>query len=705
MRNGKIFASLLSLSLIFNQSWAKELKPKTSTTLPSVLVTATAEKEGRVDGYKTGSSSSSMRVETPLLDTPQSISVVTQEQIRDQNITKMEEAARYVPGVNVQMGEGHRDQVTIRGMTNGTNGTTSNFFIDGARDDSEYIRDFYNTDRVEFLKGPNALAFGRGSPGGLINRISKKADGLQKRRLTLSGGSYEDRRVEMDLGDRVNEKFSLRLNSMYQKSNSYRDYAGLERYGFNPTASVELGEDTNLQVGYEHFDDARTVDRGIPAQNGAPYKTSPSAAFGYPNENKSNSKNNSFYGIITHNFDATLQLKNNARYSNAHKFYRNSVPGAISGNGLAITAYQAKTERESFTNQTDLIKKFETGSVKHTALFGTEITTQHSTKVRNNGIFDSTGTTSSSVSLSNPISYESITYNTIAISNKSDVRVFAGYLQDQAEINDYVQLTAGLRLDRFEVKLKDKANNQNFERVDTVISPRAGLVVKPQKSVSLYASYGVTYLPSSGDQFDSLSVTTNSLQPEKIDNYEVGAKWDVNPRLNLSTALYQLDRSNTPASDPSGSGYSVLTGQSRTRGIEFATTGKITEKWQAIASYAFQEAVVTNATKNYVAGSKVALVPHNTFALWNKYEFTSAWSSGLGIISQSDQFADANNSVRLKGFTRFDGAVYYKISPSRRLQINVENIFDLGYAQTAHSSTNILPGSPRAFKAALIADF
>ena len=544
------------------------------------------------------------------------------------------------------------------------------------------------------------MAFGRGSPGGVINRVSKFADGTQKRRLVLSGGSFENRRAEADIGDKVNEKFALRLNAMYQKSNSYRRYVEFERYGFNPTANVSLGEDTELQLGYEHFDDDRLTDRGIPSQNGAPYKTNYSTFFGNPDQNKANTKINSFYGILTHDFDSTLQLKNLTRYTKNHKFYQNIVPGTISGNNLNLSAYNAKQERDNFTNQTDITKKFETGSVKHKALLGAEITSQNSTKVKTNGTLGS-----STVSLSNPITYTSVAYNSIADNNKSDVRVFAGYIQDQADINEYLQLTAGLRLDRFEIQLKDRKNNTDFERIDTMLSPRAGLVIKPEKSVSLYGSYGVTYLPSSGDQFDSLSVTTAILKPEKIQNYEVGAKWDVNPKLNLSAALFQLDRSNSPASDPSGSGYLVLTGESRSRGVELAATGKITDQWQIIASYAFQDAVITTATKNYAKGSKIALVPHNTFALWNKYDFDSCFAAAVGAISQSDQFADANNSVRLKGFTRFDGALYYKINPSYRLQLNVENIFDRGYAQTAHNATNILPGSPRAFKASLITDF
>lgn len=701
------FAIAFVMSLSFEAS-AEESNSSKTKILPKVTVTANAddfESENIADGYKAESISSATRTNTKLIDVPQAVSVVTQEQIRDQNITTMEEASRYVPGVNVQMGEGHRDQITIRGMNNGSKGTTSNFFIDGSRDDAEYIRDFYNIERIEFLKGPNAMAFGRGSPGGVVNRVSKFADGARRRGLVLSGGSFENRRAEADIGDNVNENFALRLNSMYQKSNSYRRYAEFERYAFNPTATVDLGKNTELRFGYEHFQDERFPDRGIPSQNGVAYVTDPSSFFGNPNENKANATINSTYATLIHDFDKSLNLKNHIRYTTNHKFYQNVVPGAISGDSVTLTAYNAKQERNNFTNQTDIVKKFTTGSMKHKTLIGSEITVQDSTKVKTNGTFSDTGTTSTTVSLSNPFNYSSISYDSIANNNESDVEVYAGYIQDQIDVNEYLQLTAGMRVDRFAINFQDIENNQDFKRIDVMYSPRAGIVVKPQESVSIYGSYSVTYLPSSGDQFDSLSVTTSALKPEKFQNYEVGTKWDVTPKLNLSTALYQIDRTRTPADDPDGSGYLVLTGESRTRGIELSATGKITDRWQTIAGYAFQDAEVTSTTENATKGAKVALVPHNTFSLWNKYDFTNQWAGALGIISQSDQFAAADNTVRLKGFTRFDAAAYYRINPDYRMQLNVENIFDRGYIQTAHSNNNILPGSPRAFKLSLVANF
>ena len=697
---GGVFLSTAIGSIIISVS-ANAEEP---TQLPQVTVTAEAAKDGDVDGYKTGTSRSSTRTETPLLDTPQAISVVTQDQIRDQNITSIAEAIRYVPGFNTQQGEGNRDQLTIRG-----NSTSADFFIDGARDDVQYYRDFYNIDRIEFLKGPNAMAFGRGGSGGLVNRISKVADDTQRRRLIASGGSFNNRRFEADLGDKVNNKLSVRLNTMYEKSGTFRKYGDLERYGFNPTATLKLDKATDIKFGYEHFGDQRFNDRGIPSSNGLAYKINPSNSFfGNPDENRAEARIDSAYATITHSFNPKLQLKNYTRYTQNSKFYQNvyAASAITSAGSLTLAAYNDEQERNNFTNQTDLTKKFETGSIRHTALIGSEIARQDSKVLRQSGFFNNTDATQT-VSISNPISSTPITYRTSGTDNynSSKVRVYAAYLQDQVDINKYLQLTGGVRYDNFAIDLLNKRTNQNFQRTDHLISPRAGIVLKPQESVSIYTSYSVSYLPSAGDQFSNLSTSSASLKPEELKNYEIGSKWDVNPRLNLSAAVYQLDRTNTRASDPNNSGFFVLTGSSRTKGVEVAATGKITDKWQIIGGYANQDAVITSTTSTAAAGKKVGLVPRDTFSLWNKYDFTNKWAVAIGGVNQSAQYASVDNGVKLKGFTRFDGAAYYKINPSYRVQLNIENIFDRQYIQTAHNNNNIQPGSIRAFKLSVVTDF
>lgn len=697
-----LFAAITNTSSV----GAKEVSSKKTITLPQVTVTAdgsAALSDGAVDGYKTGATRSSTRTDTRLLDVPQSISVVTQDQIRDQNISSIGEAIRYVPGITQHQGENNRDQVIIRG-----NSSTADFFVDGARDDLQYFRDLYNIDRVEVLKGPNSMAFGRGGSGGLINRVSKVADGKRTSQVIVSGGSFDNRRIQADVGDKVNNDFSLRLNAMYEKSGTFRQYGDLERYGFNPTAAINLGETTDLKVGYEHFHDSRFNDRGIPSQNGVAYRTNPSTFFGDPTQNDSDATVDSGFAILTHEFSPKLKLRNYTRYTDNSKFYQNVYASSAVGNtgNLSLAAYNNEVKRQNFTNQTDFTAKFKTGSVKHTGLIGMEIARQNSRAFRNTGYFNNS-TTTTTINAGNPLSFVPITYRQSATdaNNNSQVDIFAGYIQDQIDFSKQLQVTAGLRYDIFKMTFKDKRTGSDYGQTNGLLSPRLGIVYKPQDSLSIYGNYSVTYLPSSGDQFSSLTAQIQSLKPEHIQNYELGTKWDVSSKLNLSAAIYQLDRTNTRANDPSGSGNFVLTGASRTRGVELGATGKVTDKWQIIGGYAFQNAIVTKKTTAADAGANIALVPKNMGSLWNKYDFTQQFAAAIGTIYQSDQFASVDNSVRLKGFTRFDGAVYYKINSDYRLQLNTENIFGRKYIQTADGNNNLQPGSPRAFKVSLIANF
>ncbi len=704
MNNNRFLVLVIMAIAMFSIATTQAKDSTAEKTLPKITVTATSHQgDGEVTGYKTGATRSSTRTDTPLLDVPQSVSVVTQEQIRDQNISNIGEAIRYVPGITLHQGENNRDQVIMRG-----NSTTADFFIDGARDDAQYFRDFYNIDRIEILKGPNAMAFGRGGSGGVINRVSKSADGKRTRQIIASGGSFDNRRIQADIGDRVNDKLSLRLNGMYEKSGTFRQHGDLERYGFNPTATLSLAKNTDLKVGYEYFHDSRFNDRGIPSQDGSPYRTRSSTFFGDPTQNFSNATVNSEFAILEHEFAPTLKLRNYTRYTENSKFYQNVYPGSSvnSSDNLTITAYNNAVKRENFINQTDLTKKFKTGSIDHTALIGMEISQQNSEFFRNTGYFNNAAT-SVTVPGSNPVSSTPITYRQASTDadSKSEVNVYAGYLQDQIDLTKKLQLTAGIRYDIFQMKFQNNRTSSNFGRTDYLLSPRAGIVFKPQETVSIYSSYSVSYLPSSGDQMSTLTSQTQSLRPEHLQNYEIGTKWDVNSKLNLTTSVYQLDRTNTKANDPSGSGNFVLTGASRTKGVEFGATGKITNQWQIIAAYAFQNAIVTKTTTAANAGSNVALVPKNMGSLWNKYDFTQKWAAAIGAIYQSDQFAAVDNSVKLKGFTRFDGAVYYKINSDYRLQMNAENLFGRKYIQTADGNNNIQPGSPRAFKASLVVNF
>jgi catecholate siderophore receptor len=210
--------------------------------------------------YGVTSISTATKTLTPLRDIPQSISVVTKEQIRDQSMSSIGDVVAYVPGVTAAMGEGNRDQLVIRG-----NNTTADFFLNGVRDDVQYFRDLYNIERVEALKGPNSMTFGRGGGGGVINRVTKEAGFASLREITAQGGSFGNKRFTGDLDQPLGNKFAFRINGLYENSGSFRDHVDLERYGVNPTATLILGPKTALKLSYEYFYDERTADRGIPS--------------------------------------------------------------------------------------------------------------------------------------------------------------------------------------------------------------------------------------------------------------------------------------------------------------------------------------------------------------------------------------------------------------------------------------------------------
>ncbi|HEY3492908.1 MAG TPA: TonB-dependent receptor, partial [Solirubrobacterales bacterium] len=289
--------------------------------------------------------------------------------------------------------------------------------------------------------------------------------------------------------------------------------------------------------------------------------------------------------------------------------------------------------------------------------------------------------------------------------NRVRVHSAGVYLQDQMNLTPYLQLIAGARVERFDLTFRNFRNGDDLERSDDLLSPRAGVVVKPVEPLSLYGSYGVSYLPSSGDQFASLTATTETLEPEKFENFELGAKLDVAAGLSLTGAAYRLDRSNTSAPDPVDPSRTVQTGSQRTRGIEVGATGSLTPAWQVAAAYALQDAEITSRTAQAEPGAKVPVVPEHTLSLWNRYQLHRLWGVGFGVVYQDDMFASIDNTVTLPSFTRFDAGVFFTLNGHLRGQINVENLFDEEYFVTSHSNNNISPGSPRAVRASVTAGF
>ncbi len=652
--------------------------------------------------YHTRAVNSATKTVTAVRDIAQSITTVNKEQIKDQMMTSMGDVLRYMPGVTVHQGENNRDQVIIRGQS-----SSADFYLNGVRDDVQYYRDVYNLERVETLKGPNAMIFGRGGGGGVVNRVSKEAIFSPLREISFQGGSYYNGRFSGDLDKPINDQFAFRLNGVYENSDSFRKFVNLNRAAFNPTFTYKPGANTAITFGYEFLRDRRTADRGITSFQGKPANVSRDTFYGNPDDSHVRSNVNILSGTIDHQL-GELTIHNRTSYGDYDRFYQNYVPREANASGtlVTITAYNNSTKRRNFFNQTDLSYRLSTGTVKHTILGGVELGNQRTNNFRNTGYFNNL-TTSTQAAFSDPTIDIPVTFRQTATdaNNRLNTDLAATYVQDQIEISRYFRVILGIRYDYFDLKYHNHRSDTNLRRIDNLVSPRVGFVVKPIEPISIYGSYSVSHLPSSGDQFSSLTSITEQAKPEKFQNYEVGVKWDIRENLFFTSAVYRLDRTNTRATDPNDPGAIIQTGSQRTNGFEIGLNGNILPKWNIAGGYALQDAYITSATTSAAAGLKVGQTPHNTFSLWNKYQINPRLGVGLGIINRSEMFATVDNTVRLPSYTRADAAVYYTISERWRIQANFENLLDKNYILNADSNTNLSPGSPRAVRVGLIARF
>ena len=669
-----------------------------AATKPRELEAVRVEAARSRRSYGASTTRSATRTETPLRDTPQSATVLTRALMADQAMQSMADVVRYIPGVTMGQGEGHRDAPTIRG-----NSSTADFFVDGVRDDAQYLRDVYNVERVEALKGPNAMVFGRGGGGGVLNRVSKEPNFARAGTLMLEGGSFDHNRATIDLGDGLGGRAAVRFNGIYEKSDGFRDGFSMRRRGLNPTASVLLGAGAMLKLDYERFVDDRTVDRGIPSARGVPSRAAITTFFGDRDASYSHTNVDAAGVALERALGHGVTLRNRSRWVQYDKFYQNVYPdSAVNADGtqVRIAAYNSATPRTNLFNQTDLVSAFVTGSVRHSLVAGAELSRQVTKNFRQTGYFDNGTVTKKLVPFDQPSVSAGATYRQSASDgdNRVIANVAALYVQDQVTLSPMWQAIVGVRIDRFALRFHDNRKNTDLQRDDQLVSPRAGLVFKPAAALSLYGSYGVSHLPSAGDQFSSLTATTRSLAPERFRNYELGAKWDVLPRLMFTSAVFRLDRTNSSAPDPLNTGVIVQTGAQRSTGAEFGLTGDVTDAWQIAGGFATQRAEITSTTSAAPAGRSVPLVPRRTLSLWNRYQVTSIAGLGLGVVRQSAMFASIDNTVTLPAFTRVDGALFLAATPHVRLQLNVENLLDRRYYATSHGNNNILPGAPRSLK-------
>ena len=647
---------------------------------------------------------SATRTPTLLRDVPQSVTVVTRKLIEDQAMRGMADVVRYMPGITMGQGEGNRDQPTIRG-----NGSTADFFVDGIRDDVQYFRDLYNVERVEALRGSNAMAFGRGGGGGVLNRVTKEAGWEARREVSVLTGTEDDRRASVDLGRGLTNAMAGRVNAMYENSGMFRDGVTIERSGINPTITIApFDQNTRLMVAVERFDDRRTADRGIPSFNGRPVETDRSTFFGDAERSFADIGVGSATATIVHDARGRWSLRNRTSFTAYDKVYQNVFPGAVtsSGDSVSIAAYNNATDRRNLFNQTDVTTTVNLGGMRHLLLVGAELGQQTTGSHRETGYFDDV-TTSARVTIDAPRVERPITFRQSATDADNDTRTRTAslYVQDQASLGAHLQLIAGLRYEHFGIRYHDNRADVSLDRTDGMLSPRLGMIVKPTELLSFYGSYSMSFLPSSGDQFSSLTNVTRGLEPERFTNYEIGAKWDAFDRLAVTAAAYRLDRTNTRAPHPTDPAITLQTGSQRTRGFELGVSGNLTGAWEVAGAFTHQKAFITSTPSSAADGALVPLVPRTAMSLWNRYQLLRPVGVGLGIIRQGAMFAAIDNTVSLPAFTRLDAGAYFTLTSAVRAQVNVENVLDEAYYPTAHSNNNISPGAPRIARASFTIAF
>ncbi len=684
--------------------------PRAVPMLPTMTVTDHLDEhaDGPVNGYRATRSATFTKIDTPLKEVPASVTVLPAQLMKDQAMQSLADVIRYVPGALAHQGEGNRDQVILRG-----NSTTADFYLDGVRDDAQVFRDLYNLERVEVLKGPGSMIFGRGGAGGVVNRVTRQPRFESFASGTLTIGSWRQMRATLDSGDKIggataqSAEAAWRLNAMGERTASFRDEYDVKRYALNPAFASRIGSSTWLTMAYERQYDDRTADRGIPSRAGRPFETNPERFFGNAAQSRARSTADTLSAVLEHGF-AGVQLKNTFRVAGYDKFYQNVYPGgAVNTAGMmTITAYNNANQRTNTFNQTDLTGKLSTGAIEHTWLVGLEVGHQRSDSVRNTGFFGNA--TSATVLTELPFA-TATRFAPNGTDANSAVRadILAMYVQDQVALDLHWKILAGVRVDRFSVDVDDKrltTTALDLTRTDIGTSPRAGLIWTPAENMTCYASISYAFLPSA-EQL-GLATTTANLRPETATNVELGVRWDVRRALTLSSSVFRLERNDVRVADPLRAGYFIKTGQLRTQGIEVSLQGEISRHWQVFGGYAFLDGRVTQpintgttATLASIvpAGNKIGLVPRNTFSLWNRFTFDAVWSAAIGVVAQSASFTSINNTVSLPAFARADAAVYYTFAGGKnRLALNIENLTGKKYYPTADGDNNISPGAPRS---------
>ena len=633
-----------------------------------------------------------LKTPVPIIDVPQTLSIVTDDEIRKQGFRELGDIVRYTPGVNTSQGEGHRDSIVFRGVR-----STADFYLDGVRDDVQYYRSLYNLEQVEILRGPNALLFGRGGTGGIINRVTKKAVlDEQFGSFDMGADSFGAFDFAVDYNVSTGEKSALRINFHSDTLENHRDYYDGDRYGFNPTFRLELSPATTLDLSYEHADHERFIDRGVPTLNGEPVEAFEEIVFGDTDTNLQTLRADIYRANLSHEFSDTRKGNLVVQYSDFQKMYKNYYASGYSG-GDTFTAdgYKDPTERTNLIISGNIVNEFQTGSAKHTLLVGAEIIDTENENYRYNTFFITTEDDNEVFNITRPINFGVNaagvrTYNDFTAdlksSTESDIEVTSIYIQDQIDVTDKLKILLGGRFDNFDITVRDIKKGTSESREDEEFSPRAGLIFKPQENVSLYVSYAESFLPRSGEQFKKLDANAARLDPDVYESTEIGVKWDIRPGLSFTASYFDSEQTIATRDSDTGENSEIVGLQ--VDGIELELKGQVTEKLSLAIGY-------SDLDGETAKGGEPREIPEYTASLWATYEVNDRFGIGFGVTAQGESnIKNDKPGLILPDYTRVDFAAYYDLADDLSIQLNVENVTDELYFPHSHSTHQASVGEP-----------
>ena len=658
-----------------------------ATVLPELSISAT---EAEADDPRVKDVTTATRTSTPARYVPQAIDSVKTSNVLDYGINSLGEALSGIPNVS-STADTRFDSLRIRGFD-----ASNDFYLDGIRDDSQYVRDLHNIERIEVLKGPAAVLYGRGSQGGIINRVSKMPQFGRQSSIQAQGGSEDLRSLYADLSTDPSDTISLRLNMGNEDKNSFRDNVSGNRQLFAPSMSWQITPDLNWLVQYEYSRYNRTPDRGIPSINGRPADVSRGTSYGGKND-YIDDKTQNLRSRLSYELSENWQLRHTLGVFKLDSEFENTYLTGYNPitNRVDRQSWQQDMSTRNIFNNLEIEGGFDTFGLEHRLLTGLEIGSQR----RDPKLFKALS--APSVDLYNPDRNLRTTGAMPTFSDShTEVERQGLYVQDQIRFNDQWQVLAGLRYDRFDIESTNylKKTDRTEDRQSHSTSPRLGVVWTPLENHSFYASWTKTFSPVGGGLIGitpGAAGNTNDLSPELTKQKEIGVKSDwMGDRLSTTLAVYELELYNRRTKDPLNPTITLLSGLQRSRGIELTASGKLGGNWYMRGGIGLQDATVVK-DNNGLEGKRINGVAKRNGSLFITWKPEMGWYAETGLTLVGQRYADNMNTTVLPGYGRWDALAGYR-EKDWDVSGALTNLTDRYYYESATSAAQIMPGEPRS---------